>query len=416
MPANVPTKDEFDTLAARVTALEKTPPVGGPTPDGIYISTPGSAPLVDDVGNAYALILATAPAIGFQITKNGVRDTVTNAVMMIGMSGRKCVQKNASNAWYQDNNNTTKTNTCSWQQISDPTQPAPAPSSIFKVQNGKLYKPDGTVFKAKGVNVLTARVWGDKGWEYDRVTRARLQQSLPGINFVRWACWDGFMPSASDQNWINWINDLTSHGIIVEVDLHYTGDAVAANDGRSNAFLASYANRWKDNPLVHFGTQNEPHGSGGAISAMMLGQHNAIRSTGNQNPIYLCTGNPGGEITGMNQNDIGQMSNVCFDTHCYGWMIGQWQSVLASLRVFHSKDGQLPIPTLETGDGDNSDAINGNWQQVFDTAKNNPDGAAWWMINWNNAQPADLIWAPPWDGSGVTQPYGQMVADAIRTG
>jgi hypothetical protein len=148
---------------------------------------------------------------------------------------------------------------------------------------------------------------------------------------------------------------------------------------------------------------------------MMLGQYRAIRGAGSPNPIMLCTGDPGAEITGMSQADIGQMTGVAFDTHCYGWLLPQWGSIISSLGAFHSADGAIPVLVLETGNGATSDAIDGNWQDVFNTAKANPAGAAWWLINWSDSQPADCIWAAPFDGSVVQSPYGQMVAQAIAS-
>ncbi len=422
----------IDALAARMTAAENrltkleagTPP--GPTPvtpskTGTYITKVSDAPVVDDGYNLWSLVASSPAGSGLQIAVDkamapppAVVDPVTANVVKVGIDlvngFRRVVQQNAAGSWYWTA--APGAPSATWTQIAGPDGPAPAPGSIYRVQNGRFYAPDGTPFRAKGVNVCYRRLWGDNAVDLGRVSLAALKRAYPsGLNFVRWAChWENPLPPSSDPVARQWVTDLTAAGIIVLVDLHVTGNALDPGNAQANNWLADWAAWGKGNARVWFDTQNEPHGNG--ISAMMRGQYQAIRSTGNPNPVLLCTGNPGGEITGMNQADFAGMSNVGFDTHCYGWMTPQWPGLLQNLSAFHSADGSMPVICAEFGDGGGSDAQDSNWVANVQTALAHPGGFAAWMVNWAMS-PADCLWAPPLDGSVINGGFGQMVHDAI---
>lgn len=406
MPTQVPTIDEFNALADRVTKLEQgPPPVTGPTPDGTYITAPNTK-IIDDVGNAYEI------TTGAQIAKNAQVDINTQRVVKIGMNKRMCVQQNQDNNWWQDVNNSSKTNITAWRQIADPT--APIGQGMYHVANGQLLGPDGQVFKLKGVNVCATRVWGDKGVEHTRVTRQKLQALFPKVNFIRYAHWAGMLLDPADPGIMAWTKDMTDHGIVVCYDLHYTGQAINPNDATANNWLAKCAQTYKDNPMVWGQSQNEPHGNAYAISGMMNGQYNAWRNTGNTNPFFSCCGDPGGELTGMNPHDFEAMSNFLFDLHYYGWMPANgmsYQSCVNQLSGFRSQDGAIPVVCIEYGDATDGNNIDNNWQTVLDQALNWPQGSAAWMINWITATSStgDCL-VTDYNMSGRT-PYGSYVND-----
>ena len=431
MPANVPTKDEFDALAARVTALEKSPPVGGPTPDGIYISTPGAAPLVDDVGNAYALVLATAPATGYQITKNKVLDPVTNAVAIIGMSGRKCVQKNSAGNWYQDNNNTTKTNTASWQQISDPNAPPVQPGSLFHVSGGNIHKPDGTVWKPTGVDIWWASLSTTApptGWNQlnqviaDWNTGAPLLQAFPDVNAIRLACFMDDFPTPQQLKPL--VDFCTAKHIVLIIDAHdYSGGSnwvYSYGDGslqRAVQFFDTHAKAWKDNPWVMFQTENEP---GTPNTDEMNALYDAVRNTGNNTPIFL-SWVTWGFTDRVDHNIAKRMNNVLIDLHYYASGAGsgnmdinahiKWiaDTTNAINNTFKSGDGEIPICCLEFGDACCGAVEQAGLIACEAVVKSAFKGwTIWnWTTDWNHSWGVDVIndGGNAVKGGAVVKPY-----------
>jgi len=355
---------------------------------------------------------------GRQIAINDTLDPITANVKQLQIKAGPAQQvTNSGGVWNYGGTPGSWTNVTPAPPPPPPPQPIPA-SGLYKVSNGRIYAPDGTPFRARGVNVCYTRAWGDGSIDIGRVTPARLLAAFPGLSFVRFACWRGALPSPQDAAVIAWVNALTAAGVVVEIELHYTGNAVAASDATANAWLSGMAGTFKGNPRVWYGTQNEPHGGGAAISAMMKGQHDAIRAVGATAPVMLCCGDPMGEITSMDHAAIGAMSNVAWDMHYYSWMLSNgmnWAPICSALAAYQSKDGAIPVICAETGDGDGSSARGSNWQSVLQQSLNNPGGFAAWVVNWVSDQ-ADCLWAAPFDGSVIQSDYGQLVANAIRSG
>ena len=373
--------------------------------------------LTDRFLNRYELVASTTRP-PYAIRRNGMLDPVTGGVSYLGIYTGQLYQWTAAGGCYVADA------AGAWTAAADPTKPPPPPppppppGSLYKISGGRIYAPDGTAFRARGVNVCYTQAWGSGAIDIGRVTPQRLIASLPGLNFVRFACWRGALPSPQDAAVIAWVNALTAAGVVVEIELHYTGNAVAASDATANAWLSGMAGTFKANPRVWYGTQNEPHGGGAAISAMMKGQHDAIRSVGATAPVMLCCGDPMGEITSMDHAAIAAMSNVVWDMHYYGWMPANgitWAACVAALGAYMSKDGAIPVLCLETGDGGGSSAQDGNWSTVLSQSLNNRDGFAAWMVNWVS-DAADCLWSAPFDGSVIQSPYGTLVANAIRSG
>jgi hypothetical protein len=422
----VPTQDELDTLATRVSALEADnnaltarvvilegkkppppPPPPGPSPDGTRI-TNTTDKLTDSAGNVFQLFASAAAATGNQIMINGVLDPVTQQVTALEAHNGVCFQQARTPAQWWDYI------AKAWIPTTDPNVKPPQPGSLYRVQNGQIYDPSGKPFRAKGVNVCYRRLWGDNQVDLTRVSLAALKRAYPtGLNFVRWAChWENPLPPSSDPVAAQWVSDLTGAGIIVLVDLHVTGNAIDQNDQRANGWLADWATWGKNNPRVWFDTQNEPQGSGAAVSAMMQGQYNAVRNAGNGSPILLSTGMFGDGLDGMNPAYFNAMKNVSWDSHCYGWMTDRWPEQMNALAKYKSQDGNIPTICGEFGDGGGSNQRDGNWVQNVQTALANPGGFGAWMINWAMDN-ADCLWADPLDGSVIQADYGKMVHDAI---
>ena len=106
---------------------------------------------------------------------------------------------------------------------------SPRPSSgIFQVANGAVIDPSGKPWRASGINCLYRRVWGGMGVDLARFSSKALRRGFPGLNFVRFADLYSYgitraAHPAYDATVRAWVQDLTSNGIVVEAEVHYTG-------------------------------------------------------------------------------------------------------------------------------------------------------------------------------------------------
>ena len=162
-----------------------------------------------------------------------------------------------------------------------PTGTTPS-SGIFQVANGAVIDPSGKPWRASGINCLYRRVWGGMGVDLARFSSRALRRGFPGLNFVRFADLYSYgitraAHPAYDATVRAWVQDLTSNGIVVEAEVHYTG-AYASGQSLIDAktWLAEWASTYKDNPMVRFRTQNEPHRNAHGISRMMRAMHDAV--------------------------------------------------------------------------------------------------------------------------------------------
>src|SRR5689334_24412056 len=85
--------------------------------------------------------------------------------------------------------------------------------SGFTVSNGKIDDPNGNEFIARGVDVMNFNMSGNP-------SAATLQGDFPGINFLRLAIYNYDSPDSL----ASYVNDLTSHGIVVELENHTSSD------------------------------------------------------------------------------------------------------------------------------------------------------------------------------------------------
>jgi Cellulase (glycosyl hydrolase family 5) len=301
---------------------------------------------------------------------------------------------------------------------SDSTTP---PSGIFQVANGAVTDPSGKPWRANGINCCYRQVWGNGQPDLARFSSTALKRGFPGLNFVRFADLYSYgitraAHPAYDATVRAWVQDLTSNGIVVEAEVHYTG-AYASGQALIDAkrWLAEWASTFKDNPMVWFGTQNEPHGNAHGISRMMRVMYDAVRNTGNKSPVLFCCGNPGDEITGMDPAQFSSTSNTGFDTHYYGWIVSSGLSlgqVAAQCSAFRNQQGPMTVFCLETGDSTDGRNRDANWKQVLLQSLNNPPSSAAWYANWSDTG-ADQLLAAPYDFSSLTD-YGQVVRTAMH--
>jgi len=404
------------------------PTPGGPSPEyakATAVAGGTSAVLIDNDGDSW------------RIDANGQIDwlpagtttwqvqTSTQNVTVIEKVGGEIAQSapyaSAPNGvgWWMSN--TTSPGVVTWTQISgDPSAPAPPASGRFLLANGRVTDPNGLVFHAQGINCIYRRPWGSGGGSMDlgRFSSGALKRAFPLINLVRFA--DLYATSlanashpATDATVRNWVNDLTSNKIIVYAEVHYTGN-YATGQALTDAcnWLAEWATTFQSNPYVWFGTQNEPHGDAAGISNMMRAMYDAVRNTGNTNPV-LCS--MGDNPPGMTASNFSTMTNAGWDYHYYGWQPANGislQSLLNQLLIFNNQQGAIAPFCFEFGDSTDGATRDANWMDVMNQVGALPNGFAAWYANWDTST-ADLLLAAPFDFSVLTD-YGTVIRGMMK--
>jgi hypothetical protein len=290
----------------------------------------------------------------------------------------------------------------------------------FGTLDGQIYSPNGDPFIARGVNVM----YGN-----GNPSAAQLQADFPGINYVRLAIYNYDSPAALTA----YVNDLTSHGIVVELENHNNGAGNAGgNQGtiftgaalaQEQAWYSAVAAAFKTNPYVWFGTNNEPsevNANGqtdpAALSAWQQQTYQTIRSAGNNSPVLLEANSwgPGKTNAGYTASDYAGMTNVIWDLHYYGWLSGYSTNqstvtstlagMIADTAAIQSADGKIPVLIGEYGNSTTGQAIDANGNQVVTAVQQSGAGSAAWA--WGSGNPGDGLT----NGNGGVSAYGQQVA------
>jgi hypothetical protein len=306
-------------------------------------------------------------------------------------------------------------------QASCAATPNGAATGQFTTANGQIYAPDGSVFIARGVDVM----------EGNEPSLSTLQANFPGVNFVRYAIFD----YASSSTLSGWINTLTAAGIVVEPEDHNNG-AGNAGGGQGVVFtgqqlateLAWYtdiATAFKSNPAVWFGTNNEPseNPSAAALSTWQGQTYAAIRATGNTSPIMIeanggaFNGQPV-MLQGYTPSVYAGMVNVIWDVHYYGWLTNYStdqptnNAFLAGMvqqaqALTPSANGTIPVLVGEYGNSTSGVGIDPNGNQVLTAVQSSGYGSGAWA--WGPGNPGDGLSN---GGNGLSS-YGQEVAGYI---
>lgn len=300
----------------------------------------------------------------------------------------------------------------------------------FYVQNGTIVDPNGNSYAARGVAVTTIA----------QPSADTLKSDFPGINFVRLPVWNYTDPSAL----ANYVNSLTQAGIVVEIENHdngtdgkggasgqiFTGNQLA----KESNWYSSLGSAFKNNPMVWFGTANEPSetDSNGNADAPALSQwqkatYNAIRNTGNTNMIMLeanaGTDNNGNPVVsqGYDASQYAGMTNVAWDVHFYGWQTNYSQDQNANnnfvsamahdAQQITSANGTVPVIVGEFGNSTSGFGLDPNGYQAVQAVLNSGYGFAAWMDA--DGGPGDGLTVN--NGTGLSA-YGQQVAQAIANG
>src|SRR5664279_2970152 len=324
-----------------------------------------------------------------------------------------------------------QTTTCSAPAASTSTPSSTgATGGGFTTQNGQIIGPNGQPFQARGVDVM---------WGSDVPSAGTLTQTFPGINFVRLAIYNYASPSDLSA----YVNSLTSQGIVVELEDHNNGAGNAGGGGGTiftgsalsteSNWYSSIASAFKNNPDVWFGTNNEPseinpatgQQDPAALSTWQQETYNAIRSTGNTNPIMVeinASANNGQPqvALGYTPSVYQSMTNVIGDIHFYGWVTGYstdqttnsnfLAQMIQDTHQLTTASGAMPVIIGEYGPSTTGNgSVDANSQQVLDAVQSSGVGnVAWAYMNGTVGQDALL------SGSGLTS-YGQEVQDYIKS-
>ncbi len=299
-------------------------------------------------------------------------------------------------------------------------------TSAFHVTNGQIIAPNGQPFVAAGVDVI----------EGNQPSASTLRSDFPGINFVRLAIYDFASPATLSA----YVDQLTSAGIVVELEDHSTSNGSNAGGSSGTIFTgqqlttelnwySSIASAFASNPYVWFGTNNEPSetdASGSqnpaALSTWQQQTYDAIRGAGNANPVMIEINGgstPSSFAQGYTQSVYAGMTNIIGDVHYYGWITGYSTDQAAvsgnlaadiaqTQQTISSADGTLPIIIGEYGNSTSGTTIDPNANQVITAVQQSGYGNVAW--SWGQGGPGDGLTAS--DGSSLTA-YGQQIAAGI---
>ncbi len=198
----------------------------------------------------------------------------------------------------------------------------------FQTQGGKIVGPDGSTFVPKGMNYKI----GDSLW--NSIDTGKLKSQ--GFNTLRvQATLDKLNDPASQQQLDDLIQRASKDGMVVQITFRDGrngggGNILTGDDlKQAEAAMGKMADKYKDNPYVWYNTVNES-GQGDANSAdwfnEQMGIIDAIRGTGNNNPIIVDDTNWGQGNTRGSGNNSGLLvhakeflakGNVMGSVHIY---------------------------------------------------------------------------------------------------
>jgi hypothetical protein len=246
----------------------------------------------------------------------------------------------------------------------------------FTVSNGQILDPSGNVFIAKGINIYNSQI----------NQASNVLSAFPGINMIRLAVQNFASASALTA----FVNTMTSHGVVVEIEDHSTSGGSTNNVLTGTAlnnelsWYSSIATAFKGNPYVWYGTMNEPDDTANqsATTTQEADIYNTIRSAGATSPIMMSM--IGGFSTtvsgGLNPAAYASMTNIVWDAHFYNWQTNhdgtQAASTLtaeiANAQTIHSADGTVPVIIGEYGSSGSDQA------QVLAAVRNSGSGNLIW--------------------------------------
>jgi mannan endo-1,4-beta-mannosidase len=278
---------------------------------------------------------------------------------------------------------------------------------------------------------------------------ANILSQFPGLNVIRFALDSGCCPLETATHAItvsqvdSFIQYMTSHNVVVIVEDHSgsssttpnvpTGTALTNED----AWYQTYANAYKNNPYVWFGTMNEPHDTTNNYineAQQMVANYNAIRATGDNAPVLLeCEWGNNTNVATSYPSDWSPMTNVIWDLHFYGGHAATTDQTtfnnavatkINALQSVTSVDGVIPVFIGEYGPS----ISGGTWDSNYNTdiyaiqqgiASMITGSTGWdWSENYGSARYGDTMSTLPASPGAMTtlNPWGQEMATYISTG
>ena len=327
-------------------------------------------------------------------------------------------------------------------------------TGAFHVQNGQIIAPNGQTFIARGIDLHSDNL---------AVAAAQVPSQFPGINLIRATPGD-YKSLPDPSSFAAAVTSLTSQGIVVEFTDYGNSLGTGSGGGQGyiytgslldteNAWYSAMASFYINNPYVWFGTNNEPsvvYPDGNAyatgpnsLAAWQSASYNAVRSTGNNNPIFLeVSGDAVGNFRGgagtplqsfTDPSYIAPMTNVIWDPHIYPYMDNNAtdaatnnelvSDVVAAAQTIQSADGVVPVIIGEYGpDNPGGSGIEQVVTAVISAGESGTAGSSAWVwdqdgeVGGPSGDPTGLNNFGLLSGGVVTSVFGQDVANYIATG
>lgn len=327
-------------------------------------------------------------------------------------------------------------------------------NGLFRVSDGRIIAPDGSDFIARGINIYNSTFYPNSYPTKGVDAVDQIVALFPKINMIRFAYQDDeannlFWSSTAvnDTFLTTFVEAATSRRIVVLLEDHSTIGNFTWTQGQIDAYTI-FAARYKDNPYVWLGTENEPDAAPGEkIVQNVRATYDAIRSAGNNNIVCMLSRAggftdeilpyanyiQGGSVPnypdsgpGASGSSVTAMRNVIWDMHFYMWpnpsasveeveetlwngIDSQWGPV-GGINVYRngpqSADGIIPVIIGEWG----KDWAGDNVQAVILKTEPAPYPVGNLAWNWSAGDPDILV------SDNVRTPFGDAVNVFIDAG
>jgi len=283
------------------------------------------------------------------------------------------------------------------------------------------------VFTPKGINVTPYTGYAPSLYP-------SVKAFFPGINFIRLVTEYNWTAGGQDKATVYaFIQAANADGVVVLLDQHTLGGVRTGSDLTAVCnWVAGVATDNLNNPLLWFDTSNEPDGDYASIAAEELAIYNAIRGTGNKNPILMQL--QGGSYTDWRAGYASTwsgMTNVGWDLHFYGFWEPHYGSgtsrattaaatasnlaqAISTVQTFTSADGTMPILIGEFGPSTSGAAssVDSNASSTLAAVFGNGVGWTGWALNGTSKPDGDSMS----DDDATLTTWGQQIAAQIATG
>jgi len=416
MPVSVPSADEFNALAARVTALEHgtppTPPINQASKDGTKATDPSTV-LTDDQLDQWRLTAGQTIEWLPHGTTNWLPAGTSAQVTAIEKWKATCYQTSPNPSsfgqpgWWA----ATKVpgNTIAWNDApGDPSVATPLPPSGggWTVSNGLLYR-GGKQIVPYGPAVLDGMM--------GQVSPALVKQRFPTatlVNLAVGADGNGALSAKPDAQIFGWVDAARAQSLMVVLSDYVPGQPQA----RGGNDLTNVCN-WYNRMARHYAgvddviwtTSNEVSGN---LSPSHQAIYQAIRSGGSNSVIFMESQDGNATTTnGLDASAYANMTCVGWNIHIYPWEFDrshgdqgyydqQCRNFIRTFQNFaHSHDGVMPVAMLEGG---NSTA--GSGSAPDDAIVNGQYAVVAAMLNVSTGKPGEFCACAPWLWSW----YGQV--------